>query len=285
MDNIDGITDLEIHEGLKWMIHFTPVLKTFFNTDVIITISDREKVLHQDFTPNVSEKLRLPIGFKLRDFDVMKEAMKIKETIYTELPKEAFGVAQKAITSPIYDKAGEVIGSIGVGLSIDNQVKMKEIAEQFVATSQEISASTEELAASSEGFINYIENLSKAQNSMLEQVEHTTKILEMINGIAKNTRILGFNAGIEAARSGEYGKGFSVVAKEITKLADESSNSVYEIRELINILREKVDDVATIIEDTYELSKDQSNTTEEISKAIQQLASVAEDLEEMSKVI
>lgn len=267
------------------MIHFTPVLKTFFNTDVIITISDREKVLHQDLTPNVSEKLRLPIGFKLRDSDVMKEAMETKKSIYIQLPKEAFGVAQKAITSPIFDTNGEVIGSIGVGLSIDNQVKMREIAEQFLATSQEISASTEELAASSEGFLSYMEKMSKAQNSMLQHVDHTTKILEMISGIAKNTRILGFNAGIEAARSGEYGKGFSVVAKEITKLADQSATSVSEIRELTNILKEKVNEVATIIEDTYDISKEQSNSTEEISKAIQQLASVAEDLEEMSKVI
>lgn len=280
---MDSVNNYKNHDGLEWMIHFTPIFKSFFNTDVIITITDKEKVIHQDYTPNVSEKLHLPFGFKLRNTDVMMEAMKTKKTIYTELPKEAFGVAQKAITSPIYDKNKSIIGSIGIGLSIDNQVRLTEIAEQFVATTQEISASTEELTASSEGFISYMEHLSKAQTSMLQQVENTEKILEMINNIAKNTRILGFNAGIEAARSGEYGKGFGVVAKEITKLADQSSDSVNDIHELINILKEKVEEVRTIVEDTYELSKDQNKSTEEISDAIQQLSSVAEDIEVMSK--
>ena len=43
--------------------------------------------------------------------------------------------------------------------------------------------------------------LSTAQNEMHRQVETTTKILEMISAVAKNTRVLGFNAGIEAART------------------------------------------------------------------------------------
>ena len=83
---------------------------------------------------------------------------------------------------------------------------------------------------------------------MRRQVETTTKILEMISAVAKNTRVLGFNAGIEAARSGEHGRGFSVVAKEITKLADQSASSVNEIKQLLDELNEKVDHVANIVE-------------------------------------
>lgn len=281
-----NLVEKETHEALKWLIHFTPTLKSFFNTDVIITISDREKIIHQDYTPNVSEKLILPIGYKLEnENDIMLHSMEKNETIYTELPKEAFGVAQKAITSPIYDKNGEIIGSIGVGLSIDPQVKLMNVAEQFVSNSQEISAATQELASSAEDFTCFMGNLSNAQQAMLEQVKGTSKILEIINGIAKNTRILGFNAGIEAARSGEYGKGFSVVAKEITKLADQSANSVKEIRELIDSLKEKVDEVASIVENSVKIAQNQQDSTEEISNSIQQIVTIAEDLESLAKII
>ena len=61
----------------------------------------------------------------------------------------------------------------------------------------------------------------------------------MINAVTKNTRILGVNAGIEAARSGEYGRGFGVVAKEITRLADQSAHSVNEIKQLHDELKRR----------------------------------------------
>jgi methyl-accepting chemotaxis protein len=107
----------------------------------------------------------------------------------------------------------------------------------------------------------------------------------MINAVAKNTRVLGFNAGIEAARSGEHGRGFSVVAKEITKLADQSANSVNEIKQLLDELNDKVEHVANIVEDTVQISASQTTAIEEISQSIQYLTDGAEEIEEMAKKI
>jgi methyl-accepting chemotaxis protein len=61
---------------------------------------------------------------------------------------------------------------------------------------------------------------------------------ETITGIAQQTNLLALNASIEAARAGEAGRGFAVVAEEIRKLAEESSKSVMEIRDLIQIIEE-----------------------------------------------
>ena len=160
-----------------------------------------------------------------------------------------------------------------------------EVAEKFAASSEEISATTEELAVSSSKLSKYMHQLSTAQNEMHRQVETTTKILEMISAVAKNTRVLGFNAGIEAARSGEHGRGFSVVAKEITKLADQSASSVNEIKQLLDELNEKVDHVANIVDDTVHISTIQTTAIEEISQAIQYLTGGAEEIEELAKKI
>ena len=150
---------------------------------------------------------------------------------------------------------------------------------------EEISASTEELAVSASDFSQYMNQLSEAQNEMRREVETTKKILEMINNVAKNTRILGINAGIEAARSGEYGRGFSVVAKEITKLADQSANSVNEIKQLLDKLNDKVEHVANIVKETVQISTGQTAAIEEISQALQHLTDGAEEIEEMAKKI
>ena len=96
---------------------------------------------------------------------------------------------------------------------------------------------------------------------------------------------MGFNAGIEAARSGEHGRGFSVVAKEITKLVDQSASSVNEIKQLLDELNEKVEHVASIVNDTVHISTLQTTAIEEISQAIQYLTEGAEEIEDLAKEI
>ena len=201
------------------------------------------------------------------------------------IPKEYYGCPFTATMVPIPDKDGKVVGGIAVSRSTRKQEQLSEVAEQFASSSEEISASTGQLAVSSKDFDVFMNQLAEAQHEMQQQVENTTKMLEMINVVAKNTRILGFNAGIEAARSGEFGRGFSVVAKEITKLADQSADSVNEIHQLISQLNQKVDEVASIVDQSVSISRGQSTSIDEISKSVQHLTDLAETIEDMAKEI
>lgn len=271
----------ELNETMQWIVRFAPIFKKLHTTDVAITISDREKVIEQLMSNSFS--VDYAVGRVLDPQEPMSLAMKKNEIQYVHVPEEYYGVALNVILVPISDEHNKAIGCIAVSKNLDNQVTLQRVAEQFSSSSEEISASTEELAKSSVEFSKFMKNLAEAQADMSQQVENTTKILEMINSVAKNTRILGFNAGIEAARSGEYGRGFSVVAKEITKLADQSANSVNEIKHLLDQLKGKVDQVATIVKDTVDIANNQSSSINEISETIQHLTNVAEDIEELAK--
>lgn len=271
----------ELEEALQWIVKFAPIFKKLHTTDVAITISDREKVVEQLMSNSFS--VDYAVGRMLDPQEPMSVAMKSNEIQVVHVPEEYYGVALNVILVPIEDENNRVIGCIAVSKNLDNQLTLQRVAEQFSASSEEMSASTEQLASSSVEFNNFMKNLAEAQSDMSQQVENTTKILEMINAVAKNTRILGFNAGIEAARSGEYGRGFSVVAREITKLADQSANSVNEIKQLLDQLKGKVDQVATIVKDTVEIADSQSTSINEISETIQHLTEVAEDIEELAK--
>lgn len=280
---------LEIHPKLKSLIDLAPLMKQLFRQEASIGISDTEKVIyfsnaeeyHSDSTTTDSAVYR-----KLDSNDPMSIILRTKTRQVINVPKEKYGFPLRIIGAPVFDdETLEIIGTVTVTTNVDTQTKLKDVAEQFAASSEEISASTEELSASATNFNTYMKTLSEAQKDMGKQVDNTTKILEMINSVAKNTRILGFNAGIEAARSGEYGRGFSVVAKEITKLADQSANSVNEIRNLLDQLKGKVDQVEKIVDEAVEISKNQTITIDEIAQNITNLAEVAEDLEELSREI
>ena len=273
----------DINETLQFFLEHASTIKQLFNEDVDITITDREKVLEHLLSKEIA--VESSKGRILQNDEPMINSLRSNKKISLNIAKEYYGTPFNAIMVPINDEKGKVIGGIAVSKSTSNQTILMEVAERFAASSEEISASTEELAVSATDFGEYMHQLSDAQNEMRRQVETTTKILEMINSVAKNTRVLGFNAGIEAARSGEYGRGFGVVAKEITRLADQSANSVNEIKQLLDELNNKVENVAGIIDNTVQISTNQTTVIEEISQAIQYLTNGAEEIEEMAKKI
>ncbi|SFB08744.1 methyl-accepting chemotaxis protein [Clostridium frigidicarnis] len=99
-----------------------------------------------------------------------------------------------------------------------------------------------QLAKSMAVLKNSFNEFLKSINGMRESIQTVTAITEMINSISEQTNLLALNAAIEAARAGEAGRGFSVVADEIRKLAEQSKESSQDIYNVIsNVLSETED--------------------------------------------
>jgi methyl-accepting chemotaxis protein len=129
-------------------------------------------------------------------------------------------------------------------------------ASNAVQKAQDDCLSGVELATSTTQFIEGLyDSLSEAEiktNSLSESASNIESILSVIGGIAEQTNLLALNAAIEAARAGEQGRGFAVVADEVRTLAGRTQKSTEEIRKMIELLTGNTKGVVSMMADSLD---------------------------------
>lgn len=269
--------------ALETMIKFAPTIKNCFFNDVTITISSLTEVIYQLDAESDKNFTSNSVGHQLQGQDPMLDVIRKRKPVQISIPKELYGFAMRLAIAPIFNDDQKIVGTISISRNNSDQSNLLTVAKAFSASSTQLNNSANELTTLSNTLAHYMDEVNNAQGNLTEQMVDSTKILDMINSVAKNTRILGFNAGIEAARSGEHGKGFAVVAKEITKLADQTAGSVHDIQSVLSSMRTKVDEITQTIQNTIELADAQVNATSDIANALEQLGSVANTIDELAK--
>lgn len=253
-------------------------IEAFFDNDIEIMLTDREKVLYY--------KGSKEIDFKIKEGDVagdfVKNAMKKGKPVIEVIPKEFLGAAFKSYMIPIKDDTG-VIGSIAIGKSLTKKNSVMDITESLIQSVSQISTGINDISASFQELASMNSEILVKTNVANEMAANTDEIVGFIKGISSQTNLLGLNAAIEAARAGEHGKGFNVVAKEIRKLSNESHKSIGSIETVIKDISDAIKKINEKVSDVDTVSDKQLTALEKITESIENLNSTASLLGKLSE--
>jgi methyl-accepting chemotaxis protein len=160
--------------------------------------------------------------------------------------------------------------------------KMARDVDELVEKGNQVIA---QMITVSEEMVGVLKFSSDRVSELADDSEKINSIIELIQSVSSQTKLLALNAAVEAARAGKHGRGFSVVAEEVKKLAQESSSSISGIEEIIENVKEKISQALQEISASTEKADEYQSKSRELVEQLQAIShSTVELTEQISQI-
>jgi methyl-accepting chemotaxis protein len=194
----------------------------------------------------------------------------------------------------------------GASAQVERTIQVSTASEEMSQASLDIAKNTSNIAESAKNMVGTAHNGSTIVNKSVDEVKKIAKtvhrssdfvkklgdqsekigeIVLVINDIADQTNLLALNAAIEAARAGEAGRGFAVVADEVKKLAERTSNSTQEIADMIASIKMGVDKAVESMDEASENVRVGVDLSNEAGAALDEIVNSSSNLQSMVQQI
>ncbi|MFC7048606.1 methyl-accepting chemotaxis protein [Emcibacter nanhaiensis] len=221
-----------------------------------------------------------------RQADRLQMAERFEERVGKVLETVASAAAELNATSESMSSSANNMNRVSLSASKattdagQNVQLVAGAAEEMSASIKEIAQRLGNASRSSENAMGLVGNATERVNHMADSSDRINNIIQLIQDIAEQTNLLALNATIEAARAGEAGKGFAVVASEVKNLASQTAAATEDIRRNISEMQEStsgsvaaVEEISLTIKELNEIFAAISASMNEQTAAMQEISS------------
>jgi ABC-type transporter Mla subunit MlaD len=271
------MNDISLLDAFAKVAQYIPQL---VSGKIGMVVSDREKWLVSYSIPEIAKQV--VVGEPLKPGSAAYQAIQKRDKIIAEVAKEVYGVPYIAISMPIIEANGTVVGAVAIHESLERKDTLLSAAKQLSGSATELSTSIQSILTHAKELAASGKALKSLSIEATQQVGETDTVVEFIKNVASQTNLLGLNAAIEAARVGEHGRGFGVVADEVRKLAINSAGSATQITAILNRISESIQKISGEISKIEAFTEHQAGTIHKLSAHSQELMAMSEQLTELS---
>lgn len=269
------ITIHSIHRPIKTVVHAA------------------KEVAKGNFTYNVTLENRDEMGIMASELNSMVKKLNTAFITITDESERIFdnveglsGISEALLMGTKNIQVDQVVASANqMSTTIieiaKNSAEASNITKESFDSAREGSKVSEQTKESIMKLVNSVENASNAIASLDKSSEEIGEIVSVIKDIADQTNLLALNAAIEAARAGEHGRGFAVVADEVKKLAERTTNATGEIAEKIQANQKETKEVISSMKQGETLANEAISSVSEAGETLQHIVKSSENVMDM----
>ncbi len=236
------------------------------------------------------EEKNIEIESLKKEIDELNEKIRMCEYENNSLKKE--NVSLKKEIEELKNKTKENNTEIlnkAVNLSsesLEEAEKLKGMREVIKTLIKDLKETFEFLNREIDKIVNFTKNTTQNFDGLKVSIEEINNVIQLIKDISEQTNLLALNAAIEAARAGEHGRGFAVVADEVRKLAERTQEATKEVEVTINSLKQNSGVIITESKSLVEITDKMYELLQEFKNTFTQLYNVdIKSIEELNKLI
>lgn len=240
------------------------------------TVTHIRKVAHFPFPIDVGSEMSQPQFAGT----ITAKAWKERRLIQQDGNPELFGFPYHSCSESIFVQ-GEFKGVLSVVMKVSHG---EEFENGLVGLTDQVGIMdtlAHDLANAGTSFAQNVDAIASAVNQLNDNAKALVQINTLVSEVAAQTNLLGLNAAIEAARAGDLGRGFGVVADEIRRLSQMVRDSSKQVNNKVNEITQEIEHIQLAVQDGMAASEEQAAQLEELSATVTHVHDTTEELRKL----